>query len=731
MSHQASTAAAFATALMAATAIPSLGLSAPEDGKANTATVSHGPWAAKPPKIVLISLDGAKPDFIQDYLHSGVLPWNGGFGRLSRAGTVAVQNVTATPSLTAVSHIAIATGSTAVHNDIPSNTFHPVAGPISASLSGFAAPIGGYQINPLGVDPTPTAEPLWVRLRAAGMKVVAATWPGADGADIKITNVLVQPATPIRVADYAVPFGAFGGLGGTGFSLNAASFSPDPAVAGALAAAGHSSFSPVLATTSPFETFYCASATTATCSATTVLDLKFEMRAAALDTTNDGATNYDTLAFFEKTQGIHAGQFTPPSTGPAYAKAGGASAKFFFEGSGNKVGAAYFVSSLAPDLSTVRFARYSANFIPRNAPVIAAVDDINNNVGFWAPQDDFRFPERINPGLASFPDTELEAIFEDQVKTFVAYQTAIATRAIVKNPGADLVMVYIEEPDGSEHQFLLTDRRQASNPTDANSIGHNQDAAKVARYRNHVAFAYQQADRAVDAIVDETGARSDVFVVSDHGFAPFHTAVSLANLLKNAGIDLSQVAIRTSGPAAHIYVNLQGREAGGTVDVATYRTLVPKIAAALRDVQDANPSFNYSLDHRRIFPAVFSRPLNCSAGTGFCTNSDIAQDSGDVFAMLAEGYNFDGIQNPGVARRGDPAFNAATTVLSVPNFYGAHGHDPDLRSMSATFIAAGPDIRRATVKRVSNIDVAPTILHLLGVRPARTVDGRALHEVLR
>jgi len=63
-----------------------------------------------------------------------------------------------------------------------------------------------------------------------------------------------------------------------------------------------------------------------------------------------------------------------------------------------------------------------------------------------------------------------------------------------------------------------------------------------------------------------------------------------------------------------------------------------------------------------------------------------------------------------VARRGDPAFNAATTVLSVPNFYGAHGHDPDLRSMNATFIAAGPDIRRGTVRRVSNIDVAPTAL---------------------
>src|SRR5262245_25713943 len=148
----------------------------------------HGP---KSPKVVLISLDGAKPDVIQKYLDDGVLPKNGGLAKLSR-GVVARQNVTATPSLTAVSHIAIATGSTAVHNDIPSNTFHNVAAPIKASASGFAAAIGGYRITPLGPSPDPTAEPLWVKLRAQGKKVVTATWPGGDGADIRINNVIVQ-----------------------------------------------------------------------------------------------------------------------------------------------------------------------------------------------------------------------------------------------------------------------------------------------------------------------------------------------------------------------------------------------------------------------------------------------------------------------------------------------------------------------------------------------------------
>jgi predicted AlkP superfamily pyrophosphatase or phosphodiesterase len=683
------------------------------------------------PPVVVISLDGAKPDFIQQFIDEGVLPRDGALARLSRHGAVAQQNITASPSLTAVSHIEIATGSTAVHNDIPSNTYQAIVGPVTSSLSGFAAPIGGYRDSPLGPSPRPTALPLWVQLRQQGRKVVTATWPGGDGADISINGTVVQPAQPIRITDYTVPFGAFGGIGAQGFSLTSADFAADPAVATALQAAGRFSFSPVLATSAPIETFSCASAPTATCTNAATQDIKYAIRVAALDTTNDSRVNYDTLVFFDATRGITAGPFKPPATGPAYAKFGGENAPFFFDGSGAKVGAAYFVSQLAPDLSVVRFARYGANFIPRNAPVLTDVDDINNTIGFWRPQADFRIPERLSPGFTNFPDIEIEAMFEDMVKTFVRYQADIGERAILNNPDADLVMIYIEQPDGSEHQFLLTDPRQGTNPKDPNSIGANQDAAKVARYKSYIRFAYQTADKAVKRIADAAGPDSNVIVVSDHGFAPFHTSVSMANILKNAGIDTTKVAIRTSGPAANIYVNLQQREQGGTVDPATYKSLVTQITEAVRNAVDPNPKFNASLEDGRLFTVVETRPLQCEAGLGQCTSKTIGQDFGDVFALMAPGYNFDGIQSPGVARLGDAPFNAATTTLSMPNFYGAHGHDPKLPVMSATFIAAGPQIRNnTTIRRMHNLDVAPTIMQILGVRPHQ-VDGEVLREILR
>src|SRR5262249_59026524 len=200
---------------------------------------------------------------------------------------------------------------------------------------------------------------------------------------------------------------------------------------------------------------------------------------------------------------------------------------------------------------------------------------------------DFRIPERLSPGFDAFPDIELEAAWEDLVSTWIRYQGDVAIHSLRANPDADLAMIYFEQPDGSEHQFLLTDWRQPTNPPDPTSIGSpgfpagatGQDPAKVARYRKYVQFAYQAADSAVEKIIQATGVdkhgapKSNVIVVSDHGFAPFHTSVNVTELLKRAGIDTTQVIVRTSGPAANVHVNLAGRQAGRTFSADDYGPL--------------------------------------------------------------------------------------------------------------------------------------------------------------
>ena len=52
--------------------------------------------------------------------------------------------------------------------------------------------------------------------------------------------------------------------------------------------------------------------------------------------------------------------------------------------------------------------------------------------------------------------------------------------------------------------------------------------------------------------------------------------------------------------------------------------------------------------------------------------------------------------------------------------------------MNNTLVAAGPSIRKGLISEIpsGNIDLAPTILWLLGVTPIKPMDGRVLHEAL-
>jgi Ca2+-binding RTX toxin-like protein len=129
-----------------------------------------------------------------------------------------------------------------------------------------------------------------------------------------------------------------------------------------------------------------------------------------------------------------------------------------------------------------------------------------------------------------------------------------------------------------------------------------------------------------------------------------------------------------------------------------------------------------------VFDKIYNREIPATATTANdiinARGAFVGQDTGDVFALLKTGYNFDGTQATPVVRQGDPA--NPSTVFSVPNFYGAHGYDPTLPEMKAILYAAGPDISPQQLGSVNNIDIAPTIEKILDVAPASTVDGKAL-----
>src|SRR5262245_47224181 len=90
---------------------------------------------------ILISFDGAQPEVIERLIRSGKLPRNGGFATLIREGTKAEGMTSVLPTVTATNHISIATGAYPERTNIPANTLHDTDTALTATTSGFGAPI--------------------------------------------------------------------------------------------------------------------------------------------------------------------------------------------------------------------------------------------------------------------------------------------------------------------------------------------------------------------------------------------------------------------------------------------------------------------------------------------------------------------------------------------------------------------------------------------------------------
>jgi len=118
-------------------------------------------------RTVLIAFDGAQPEVIERLIRIGKLPRNGGFARLIREGTKAEGMTSVLPTVTATNHISIATGAYPERTNIPANTFHDTETPLTATISGFSAPID--------------AETLWEAAKKQGKKVITIAFAGADG----------------------------------------------------------------------------------------------------------------------------------------------------------------------------------------------------------------------------------------------------------------------------------------------------------------------------------------------------------------------------------------------------------------------------------------------------------------------------------------------------------------------------------------------------------------------
>jgi len=131
-------------------------------------------------KVVLISIDAARPDFVLKYVKEGKMP---GITKIIEKGVWAEYMITSFPSATAVAHATISTGASPSITGITGNRIHLSGLPVYGTVLGFKA---DYL----------QAEPIWMTVDKHGLKAVVAAFPQSTPAfwEGKVNNsVLFNP----------------------------------------------------------------------------------------------------------------------------------------------------------------------------------------------------------------------------------------------------------------------------------------------------------------------------------------------------------------------------------------------------------------------------------------------------------------------------------------------------------------------------------------------------------
>jgi arylsulfatase A-like enzyme len=221
--------------------------------------------------------------------------------------------------------------------------------------------------------------------------------------------------------------------------------------------------------------------------------------------------------------------------------------------------------------------------------------------------------------------------------------------------------------------------------------------------------ALKSSDDNLSRVLKELAARgvrdeTDVFVISDHGFSTVSRQVDVADLLKKAGFNAVREFKQPPRDGDVLTVPNSGTEL--LYVIGHDPKLAERIVGFLQRQEFTGVIFTrtpmdgtFTLDQVRINTPDAPDIVVSLRWTGDKNDAGIP---GSIFC--------DGGYGPG---RGSHA--------SLSRF--------DMRN---TLVAAGPDFRRGWIDELpsGNTDLAPTILHLLGVAAPDTMDGRILVEAL-
>jgi predicted AlkP superfamily phosphohydrolase/phosphomutase len=286
-------------------------------------------------------------------------------------------------------------------------------------------------------------------------------------------------------------------------------------------------------------------------------------------------------------------------------------------------------------------------------------------------------------------------------------QKLAITRDLIQSRNYDLIFTVLMGTDRMAHLFF--------HYADEN----HPRFEKNPEFQNSLKEHYQFCDREIGRVLKLLPPDTTLLLVSDHGTQALKGRFNtnewlLANgylalkspkpdkptALKHLDVDWEKTIAWTTGfTEGRLYLNLKGREKHGVVDPKNYSQTLDKLAGELAGLKTKD---GQALPVKAIKrDQVYTGPYACYAP--------------DLF------LEFD---------RNRWANNA---LLGYPSLYSYHtpkGSDFGVHSPYGIFAAlpaAGARKPGQELKNISNYDIAPTILDLLGVKAEQEMDGRAIH----
>lgn len=596
------------------------------------------PPSATAKRVILVSLDGLAADRNRENLREGVYTDADGLTAFEAAGYVVESAIPVNPALTSVSHASIATGAFPSVTGIVANRFHLPGTPIFQGVSGFDVPWG--------------AEPLWQAFHHQGRRVGVLTFPGCDG------------RSPSRTADFGMVYVNTPSAPADAVTLAATQF------ATTTLPAGWTSYSPPRRATLSVKLAGAAGANLSTFTLT------------ALDTTDDGLTDYDTLVVDDDADPangtparVHAGEWFPLRVRTPHP-----------DGGTRIVGSWCLLQTLSPDLSLVKL--YRGAFFSTEAYPREFRERLEERAGFWPGPGDDRALERALAGGDGLQLSE----FMEQTRRFSEFFNACARTTVASEP-FDLLMLYQPVVDEVEHVLLVVGPRQKA-----------YSAPMAAAARDAVTQVYRIADHAVGELARSLDlSRDALVVVSDHGMAPVWEYVQLNQLLQHAGLTegeetergwrvkaSSKMVAFGSGGCANLYVNLKGREPSGVVEPAEREPVIRAAAVSLANAQ---------VEGQDVVEAMFRREDLAPLGMD-------SPNAGDLVVFMRPGI----MATSEIGPPGAP-FHTPAEIAGQHGFLNTH---PE---MAAVWLARGAGVPRQHTARASLTGVASFVAQLAGVQP--------------